>query len=287
MAQQGLVSGVREDRMSPTEPEATAVAVEKLDGVHVWTMRLAPVNALNEQLLSALQDALDQATDEAAVVVLASELKVFSAGADASWMASTVQEIGPQGLLEQFNATMDRFRDLCVRLRAAPFLTVAAIQGHCLAGGLELAAACDLRFCADDEQLNLGVPEMDLFGCLPSGAGGAQFLTRILGTSRALEFMLHAKPVTPVQALKLGLVDRLYPKDAVRDRAVDFASQVAAKAGLFGVRSAKQAVYGGADAPFVLAMQLDRGLHWENMRRGNFLPGVDNFVKRFASKASK
>src|SRR4051812_28671548 len=106
-------------------------------------MGFAPGNAIGPQVLEALEDALKaaEADETVSTVVLASSLRVFSAGADASWMASVVADGGPSALLEQFHATMDRFRALCARMRASDLLFVAALGGHTLAGGLELAAA--------------------------------------------------------------------------------------------------------------------------------------------------
>jgi enoyl-CoA hydratase len=263
----------------------SAVALERLDGVQVWKMGLAPVNAVNATLLGALEDAITGAAADpsVSVVVLASGLRLFSAGADASWMAETVKEKGPAELLEDFNRTMDRFREVCISLRRAPFLVIAAIQGHVLAGGLELAAACDLRYCGADDKIQIGVPEMDLFGVMPTGGGGSQFLARLMGPSRALDFILSAKPITPAKAFELGVVDRLYERGEVLDAAIAFASEVAAKAGRIGVNAAKTSLFGGAELPLVPAMALDRSVHWDSMRRGNFLPGVEAFTTKFAS----
>jgi enoyl-CoA hydratase len=271
------------------EQVGPALAVAEHGSVRRWTMQLAPVNAINAELLDGFEGALDdaEADDAVAVVVLDSGLKVFSAGADATWMAQTVEKIGPQGLLADFNAIMDRLRAVCLRLRQAPFLVIAALEGHTLAGGLELAAACDLRFCADSDGLRLGVPEMDLFGCLPSGGGGAQFLARLLGPSRALEFILTAKPISPARAFEIGLVDRLYPAGEAGSGALQFAVSVASKAGRIGVTSAKQAVFGLGELPLSAAMPLDGALHWDTMRRGNFLTGVEAFAKRYASGTAR
>lgn len=271
------------------EQQGSALAVADHDSVRQWTMQLAPVNAINAEMLDAFEAALDDAEADrtVAAVVLDSGLKVFSAGADATWMAQTVESIGLQGLLEDFNATMDRFRAVCLRLRQAPFLVIAALDGHALAGGLELAVACDLRFCADSDGLRLGVPEMDLFGCLPSGGGGAQFLTRLLGPSRALEFILSAKPISPSRALQAGLVDRLCPAGQVGSQALEFAREVAGKAGRIGVSGAKRAVFGLGELPLSSALPLDGALHWDTMRRGNFLAGVEAFAKRYASGAAR
>src|SRR4051812_38405419 len=158
------------------------------DGWQAWTMQLRPVNAISPEFLDALEQAIAavEADDAVSVVVLGSALRVFSAGADAAWMAATVATVGPQGLLAEFMATMNRFRAACAAMRGSRVLFLAALGGHTLAGGLELAAACDLRFAADDDRLQLGVPEMDLFGAMPSGGGGVQYLTRLMGPSRAL-----------------------------------------------------------------------------------------------------
>jgi enoyl-CoA hydratase len=275
--------------MEQQGPATPPLAVADHDSVQLWTMQLAPVNAINAAMLNGFETALDdaEADSRVAAVVLDSGLKVFSAGADATWMARTAETLGPQGLLEDFNATMDRFRAVCLRLRDAPFLIITALDGHTLAGGLELAAACDLRFCADTEGLRLGVPEMDLFGCLPSGGGGAQFLARILGPSRALDFILSAKPVSPVRAFETGLVDRLYPAGEVSSKAMEFAREVAGKAGRTGVTCAKRAIFVAGELPLHSALPLDGVLHWDTMRRGHFLTGVEAFTKRYASGATR
>ena len=275
--------------MQHSDSAGPALAVAHHDSVRRWTMRLAPINAINAEMLDAFEAALDdaEADSNVATVVLDSGLKVFSAGADATWMAQTVAEIGLDGLLADFNATMDRFRAVCLRLRQAPFLVIAAIDGHALAGGLELAAACDLRFCGDSAGLRLGVPEMDLFGCMPSGGGGAQFLTRLLGPSRALEFILSAKPISPSRASEIRLVDRLCLAGQAGSEALDFAGEVAGKAGRIGVNCAKRAIFGGDELPLDSALQLDGELHWDTMRRGNFLAGLEAFAARYASGSAR
>jgi enoyl-CoA hydratase len=259
------------------------VAVERGDGFEIWTLQNAPVNAIDPTFLDALEGALRQASadESVSVVVLRSGLGVFSAGADASWMSAVVAEKGAEGLLEDFNRTMDHFREVCVALRRAPFLVLASLGGHTLAGGLELAAACDLRFAADIDKLQIGAPEMDLFGAMPSGGGGAQFIARLMGPSQALRFILEAKSVSPRRALDLGLIDDLLPADELDRRSREFAGSVAAKAGRIGVAAAKRAILTGPELPLVEAMDLDRSLHWDSMRRGNFLPGVAAFVERF------
>jgi enoyl-CoA hydratase len=253
------------------------------DGIQTWVMQAAPVNAIGPEFLAALGAALDRALADESVsaVVLASGLRVFSAGADASWMAGVVSERGSAALLEEFNATMDSFRDACTRLRRAPLLVVGALAGHTLAGGLELAAACDLRFVADNERIKIGAPEMELFGAMPTGGGGVQFLARLMGPARALKFILDATPVPPREALRLGIVEAVLPPEDFLASVQAFATTAATRAGRVGLAASKRSILGGSELPLYEALEFDRSLHWDAMRRGNFLAGVDAFVAEF------
>jgi len=259
------------------------LSIRRSDGVQIWEMGFGAVNAIDPVFLDALDGARRAAAadDSVAVVVLRSSLKVFSAGADAKWMAGIVKEKGAPALLEEFNTTMDSFRELCAAMRRTPILFVAAIGGHALAGGLELAAACDLRFAADDDAIRIGAPEMDLFGAMPSGGGGAQFLARLMGPSRALRFILEAKPLSPHAAYAAGIIDELVDAASLIERTEQFASETARKAGRIGVAAAKRAILTGAELPLGEALDFDRSIHWDAMRRGNFLAGVNAFVERF------
>ncbi|MEW1823105.1 enoyl-CoA hydratase/isomerase family protein [Arthrobacter sp. NPDC080031] len=270
-----------------TESES-ALTVTKREGYEIWTMQLAPVNAINPELLTELRAAIAAASadPEVSAVVLASSLRVFSAGADAAWMAAMVQENGTGGLLEAFNTTMDDFREVCMEIRRMPALVIAALDGHVVAGGLELAAACDLRFCAANDKIQLSVPEMDLFGAMPTGGGGAQFLTRLCGASRALDLILDAKPVNPGRALTVGLVDRLIDDGTAQEAAERFAAEVARKAGRIGVHAAKRSVHIGSELPLEAALAFDQSVHWDAMRRGNFIPGVEAFVAKYGVSRS-
>jgi enoyl-CoA hydratase/carnithine racemase len=257
-------------------------------GVQVWTLQFAPVNAIGPELLDALEDQLDATLrDEAvSVVVLTSGLRIFSAGADAAWIGDVVREHGAEHLLGEFKRTMDRFRELCLRMRRSEVLFVAALNGHTLAGGLELAAACDLRFCADHAKVQIGASEMKLFGVLPSGGGGSQYLSRLLGPARTLDFILEAEPCAPQRALALGLVERLYPPEDLLAETEAFAARVASRAGRIGVNAAKRGILDAASLPLYEAIELDRVVHWDAMRRGGFLPGVEAFVERFGTRSA-
>lgn len=261
----------------------TGLAVSGDGHYQLWTLAFPPVNAIDPAFLDAVEQQLDalEQKEETAVVIIASGLRVFSAGADAKWMASVVKAEGPEGLLARFKSAMDRFREVCLRIRRSPVLFIAAVGGHALAGGLELAAACDLRFAGDDDSIQIGASEMKLFGVLPSGGGGTQYLARLMGPSRCLEFVLRAEPCSPRAGVALGLVDRLLEPAALLPETEAFAARIGRKAGRVGINAAKRAILEGASLPLYEAIELDRAVHWDAMRRGGFLPGIADFVARF------
>jgi enoyl-CoA hydratase/carnithine racemase len=247
-------------------------------------MTAAPVNGIGPRLLEDLHQAatLAEQDESVAAVVLTSGLDVFSAGADAKWMGAELTRSGPDALLPTFIRTMDRFRDLALRLRRAPYLTVAAVQGHALAGGLELAAACDLRWCSDDPNLQLGVPEMALFGQLPSGGGGTQVLARLLGPSRALDLVLGAHAIDPTRAAEIGLVDRVLPNEQLMPTLLAHLTSLAEMAGRVAINAAKRSAFDGASLSLADGLVMDRAVHWDSMRRGRFAETVTRFVEEYA-----
>jgi enoyl-CoA hydratase/carnithine racemase len=102
-----------------------------------------------------------------------------------------------------------------------------------------------------------------------------------MGPSTALRFVLDAKPITPAHAANVGLVDALIAPDELLGQTEAFAADVARKAGRIGVAAAKRSILTGPELPLYEAMDLDRALHWDAMRRGNFLPGVKSFVEQY------
>ena len=129
---------------------------------------------------------------------------------------------------------------------------IAAINGYCLAGGLEIALACDLRIA--EEHAQFGLTEVK-WGIIP-GAGGTQRLPRLIGMDRALELMMTARRMPAEEALRCGLVTRLVPTGQALDAAIALAEQICENAPL-AVRAAKEAALRGMD------MSLDEGLRLE------------------------
>jgi len=130
------------------------------------------------------------------------------------------------------------------RFAALPQPTVAAINGHALGGGLELALACDFRFAARADGALIGLPEVRL-GLLP-GAGGTQRLTRLVGPARATELIMKGLQLSPEQAAEDGIVHFLVEPDELESQARDYAVRLARQApiALRGIKRAIQAAAG-------------------------------------------
>ena len=199
------------------------VGIERIGRVLVATLSRPPVNALNDELIAALDAVIDRAIDddEVAVLHLRSDQRVFSAGADLALIqACFATPQGPDAMTE----VVRNMQRLYERLEAAPLVTLAEIATTALGGGLELALACDLRVVALDAKL--GLPEARL-GLLP-GAGGTQRLTRLCGPGVAKRLILGAEVIDGAQAERLGLVQWAKPLDQLASFARELAVRYAA-----------------------------------------------------------
>ena len=179
-------------------------------------MDVEPTNPLNGQLIDGLTAAIDEfETIDAKVLVISSaKPKIFAAGADIKLMA----ELDAAGMARY----IDDVREPLWRLASGRKVSIAAIDGHCVGGGLELALACSLRIAASTAKL--GLPEVK-HGLVP-GAGGTQRLPRLIGRGRALELTLSGRSLTGVDAATIGLVDRVVDAGVV-EFALDYAGQLA------------------------------------------------------------
>jgi len=179
-------------------------------GVALVTLSEPPDNAFTHEMMKELDEAIIEArfdSDVHTVVITGAGERYFSAGASTEML----REVDPTFQYYFFlhaNETL-------ARLENTPKLVIAAINGHCTGGGLELALACDLRI-ARRSAARLGFPEVHL-GVLP-GIGGTQRLTRLLGKARAMEILLDGEPFDQDRALALGLLHRVLdvpPQDFV------------------------------------------------------------------------
>ncbi|ASR02089.1 enoyl-CoA hydratase-related protein [Gordonia rubripertincta] len=185
-------------------------------GITVVTMKRPPANALGIALLDGLHaamDAAERAGDVKVMVIGSAQPGFFAAGADIKHLSSIDAE--------SFTEYGDKMRAVNDRLAAAGWISIAAIDGIALGGGLELALACTLRVAGSAAQL--GLPEVKL-GLIP-GAGGTQRLPRLVGRGRALDIMLTARQVPADEAYRIGLVDRVTDGDVLAT-ALSFAEQL-------------------------------------------------------------
>ncbi|MCF7532817.1 enoyl-CoA hydratase [Pseudomonas petrae] len=175
------------------------------------------LNALNAQLISELNHALDELERDPGIgcVVLTGSAKAFAAGADIKEMAELKY---PQIYLDDLFSDSDR-----VANRRKPI--IAAVSGFALGGGCELALMCDFILAADNARF--GQPEIKL-GVLP-GMGGTQRLTRAVGKAKAMEMCLTGRMIDAVEAERAGLVARIVPQEQLLDEALKVAAGIAAK----------------------------------------------------------
>ncbi len=220
----------------------TPVRVERLGAVTTVVLDRPEVkNAVDREVASALDAAFEafERDDEARVAVLCGAGGTFCAGADLKAFAA-----GRPNRLEPERGPLGPTR----RLLAKP--VIAAVAGHAVAGGLELALWCDLRVVEDDAVLGVfcrrfGVPLID---------GGTVRLPRIVGLGRALDLILTGRPVAADEALRIGLADRVVPRGQARAAAEALAAELAAlpQTCLLGDR---RSVYEGLDLPLADALR--------------------------------
>ncbi|ODU07133.1 MAG: enoyl-CoA hydratase [Pseudonocardia sp. SCN 72-86] len=215
-------------------------------GVLVATMDSRPANALGAAIIDGLNALLDEAARrDTRVLVLTSAIPgFFVAGADIKHMG-TVDAAS-------FTEYGDRLRGAVERLAAADLISIAAVEGVALGGGLELAMAATMRVSGADARY--GLPEVRL-GLIP-GAAGTQRLPRLVGRGRAIDIMATARQVPADEAKAIGLVDRLVAAGEASEAALQLATQLAALS-----RPALAAVVRTVDAAFDLA--LDEGRRYE------------------------
>jgi enoyl-CoA hydratase len=223
------------------------------------TLERPPLNAIDEQVVTELAEATAElvADSETRAVVVRSALEgVFMAGADIhEFERIRGDRIGDRLEPVTDAAFIDRAllaQEVFARFAEVPQPTIAAINGHALGGGLELALACDFRFAARAEGALIGLPEVRL-GLLP-GAGGTQRLTWIVGPSRATELIMKGIQLSPEQAAEDGIVHFLVEPGELEPKARDYAVRLARQApiALRGIKRAIRAAW-SPDGPAVEA----------------------------------
>jgi enoyl-CoA hydratase len=256
-------------------PEKVVTWAYNAPGILVVTLARPPANALGLPLLHGLHLAMDAAekAGDVKVMVIASALDgFFAAGADIKHMSTITAE--------SFLAYGDEMRSVNDRLAAAPWLSIAAIDGLALGGGLELAMGATLRIGGKSGKF--GLPEVKL-GLIP-GAGGTQRLTHLVGRGRALDIMLSARQVDPLEAHAIGLVDRLTDGD-VLEAALTWARELGTSS-LPAQLAAVRAVEASADLSLADGIAYERKLEQGLFEDGEAAEGIAAFVAKRPPKFS-
>jgi len=205
-------------------PKGTAAFTSEIqNGIAVLTFDLPgePVNKLNAAVKSELEAVLARLAGDAsvrAVVLISGKPDTFIAGADIEEFTAITTQTEAERLSFEGQETVSRLETFQKPI-------VAAINGACLGGGLEVALACHYRIATDHPKTVLGLPEVQL-GLIP-GAGGCQRLPRLIGARAALDMILSGKTERAAKALRLGLVDEVVPPSILRQVALAAADRLA------------------------------------------------------------
>lgn len=226
--------------MASTTSGLVALIDKPSPGIAVVTLNRPEVrNALSIALLERLLDVLSALSEDRslrALILTGAGERAFCAGADLHERRSLAPDDRTKHT-EMINSLADA-------IALFPVPTIAAIHGYALAGGFELALACDLRVASDDAVF--GLPEVKI-GIFP-GAGGLVRLPRLAGISTAKDLIFTGRQVPAEEAFELGLVDRVVSTDEVMPTALHLAELISANAPL-AVRAAKQALWESEGLP--------------------------------------
>ncbi len=260
---------------------ATTQAVEQKELVHyqvdngvaILGLDDPPANTYTYEMMQQLDAAILRARmDESAhvMVLRGAGEKFFSAGASIPMLAKADPQFKYYFCLHA-NETLSR-------LEQTPKLVIAALNGHTVGGGLEIALACDIRI-AKQEAGKIGLPEVNL-GVLP-GTGGTQRLSRVIGGARALELMATGRTFSFEEALEFGLIHYIYDRNTFWDDVMAYARQFcppnkASRA----VGRIKRAVVTGSEVPFAEALGIERELQQLLFTSEDAKEGLSAYVEK-------
>ena len=249
------------------------VEYRKEDAISIIELNDPPANTYTYEMMCQLDEAILDARmdDDVQIIILrGSGNKFFSAGANIKMLSSVTPRFKYFFCLHA-NETLNR-------LEHTPKLVIAALNGHTVGGGLEIAMACDLRLACQDAG-KIGLPEVNL-GVLP-GTGGTQRLSRLIGKSRALEMMIKGETFSFEKAKEIGLVNEVFPKDGFWEQVMMYAKQFttpnkAAKA----VGNIKRAVCSGLEVPFESGLAIERELQQQLFQSDDAKEGLNAYVEK-------
>ena len=240
-------------------------------GVGVLTLNRPPANAYDAAMLAELRAGVLRIAEDPEVrvaVVRSDNPKFFCAGAD----IRTLKE-APRAQFAHFLTLAQEAADAICR---TPKLFIAAINGHCLGGGLEIALSCDFRWAAAGNY-QLGLPEV-ILGLSP-GMGGTQRLPRLIPRGKALQMLVSGDPVAPDEALALGLVDMVVPAENLDAEVMAFARKLAGGATL-AQGLMKLAVNNGLETSLAQGLVIERAYQGQLFASDDAAEGVRAFLEK-------
>lgn len=255
--------------MAVASTERIKVAVE--DRVAVVTIDHRPVNALDRATLEQLGQVADELAKDAAVKVVV----LTGAGSLAFVAGADIKEVSQLKSPQDAEAMAALGQSVFLKLQRLGKPVIAAINGVCLGGGLELAMSCHLRVTGD--RARFGQPEVNL-GIIP-GWGGTQRLPRLIGKAKAAEWILTGDMYSAQEALRLGLVNQVVPQDQALKAAKDLARKIAAKGGV-AIAQALKAMEEGLDAPLTQGLALEAKMFTAVAQSEDSREGVKAFLEK-------
>jgi len=243
--------------------------VSKENRIAVVAVNNPPANALNQPTLQELRSILDELENDGDVkaIVLTGEGRFFIAGADIKEFTQ-LTPTDAEALAASGQALFNRMETYSKPI-------IAAINGACLGGGLELAMACHIRLAAAEAKL--GLPELNL-GLIP-GYGGTQRLPRLVGRGKATEMILTSEMIGGEEAHRIGLVEAVYPLEQLLDEAKRLAVAIAQKSAVT-IRLALDAIHTGLVNGFHEGLQREAALFGEAFRSEDVKEGVTAFLEK-------
>ena len=192
-------------------------------------------------------------------------MNLFSVGDD----VSKLKEID-----DDLIALQPKAQEMMNTLEALPLPVVAAINGHALGDGLELALCYDFRFMGENSGV-IGLPEVRL-GMIPA-FGGTQRLPQIIGKTKAFEMMAKGLQIKPVEAKEIGLINNIFPKEELYEKSFDYAKRLARQA-TGAIAKIKKCVQTGLNQGFERGLLMEQTLFKENIVKPDVKEGIDAFL---------
>jgi enoyl-CoA hydratase len=243
------------------------------DGIAIIELSDPPANTYTYEMNRQLDESILKARMDNDVYVLlltGAGDKFFSAGANIKMLSSVDPTFKYYFCLHA--------NEMLLRLEHTPKLVIAAINGHCVGGGLEIAMAADIRIARKDAG-KIGLPEINL-GVLP-GTGGTQRLSRMVGKSKAIELMVTGNTFSFEEAKDMGIINDIYDRDNFMENIMEYARQFtppnkAAKA----VGNIKRAVQSGWEVPMESALAIERELQQRLFASDDAKEGLAAYVEK-------